>query len=82
MKGLSSNIAQLNNNKYAAIAGKEGDEENDNKITRVETDGKIAGVRHNDKITGVDSDNKSTESGSTGATDKSYEMSLIDEAIA
>ena len=75
-------MPQLNNNQYAALAGEEDDEGNDNKSKGVENDGKITGVRHDDEITGVDSDNESTESGSAGSTDKSDELSLIEEVIA
>ena len=43
-------------------------------------------MRHDNEITGLDSDNKSigvkSEFGSTGATDKVDEMSLIEDAIA
>ena len=63
-------IPQLNNNHYAALAGEEENEGNDNESTGVDNDG---------KITGVDSDNKSAESGSTGATDESDELALIEE---
>ena len=48
----------------------------------MDNDGEITGVRHNDQITGVDSDNDSTKLGSTGATEKADEMSLIEEATA
>ena len=47
----------------------------------MENDGEITGVQQNDKITGVDSDNKSKELGSTGETDKEYELALVEEAI-
>ena len=55
-------MPQLNNNNYAALAGKEDNEENDTESTGVENDGKITGVQHDEKITGVDSNNESTES--------------------
>ena len=75
-------MTQLNNNKYAALAGEEEDGDNDTESTRVDNNGKITGVRHNKKTTGLDSDNENTESGSTGETDKEDELSLIEEAIA
>ena len=79
---LEAYMPHLNNNKYVALAGEEDDEENDTKSTGAQNDDKITGVSHDDKITGVDSDNKRTESGSTGATDKGNEMTLIEEATA
>ena len=47
----------------------------------MENDGKVTGVQQNDKTTGVDSDKKSKELGSTGETDKEYELALVEEAI-
>ena len=47
----------------------------------MDNDGEIIGLLHEDEIIGVDSDNKSAESGSIGATDKSDELALIEEAI-
>ena len=41
-----ANIPQLNNNQYAALAGEEDDEGNNNESTGVENDGEITGVRH------------------------------------
>ena len=75
-------MPQLNNNQYAALAGKGDDKENETESTGVINSGEITGVHHNNKVTGEDSDNKSTESGSTGETDKADEMALIKEAIA
>ena len=77
----TTHIPQINNNQYAALEGKEDNEGNDNESTGVDNDSKSTGVRHDDKITGVDSNNKRTESGSTGPTDKSDELALIEEAI-
>ena len=74
-------MPQLNNNQYAALEGEEDDEDNDTESTGVENDGKIKGVQHGEKTTGVDSDNEITESGSTGATDKADELTIIEEAI-
>ena len=53
-------MPQLNNSPYAALAGKEDDEDNDTEITGVENDSKIAGVENDEKITGVDINNEST----------------------
>ena len=55
-------MPQLNNNKYAALAVKEDNEDNDTDSTGVENDRKITGVRNDEKITGVDSNNEITES--------------------
>ena len=65
-----THMTQINNNQYAALAGKEDNEGNGNESTGVDKGGKIIGVRYDDKITGLDSDNKSAESGSIGATDE------------
>ena len=66
----ATHIPQINNNQYAAMAGEEDNEGNDNESTGVDNDGEITGVRHNDKITGVNSDNKIAESGSMGRLTK------------
>ena len=41
---LTSHIPQLKNNQYSALAGKEGNEDNDTESTGVENDGEITGV--------------------------------------
>ena len=82
MQDPAAHMPQLNNNQYATLAGKEDDEDNATKSIGVEKDVKITGFRHYEKITGVDSDKKSTELGSTGATDKVYEMVLIEDYTA
>ena len=73
---------ELSSNQYAVLEDKEGDKEKYTKSIGVEKNGEITGLRHNNKITGVDSDNDSMESGSAGATEKVYEMALIEEAIS
>ena len=78
----AAHMPQLNNNQYAALAGEEDDEDNDTKSTGVENDSEIKEVRHYEKIIGVHSENEITEPGSTGATEKANEMSLIEEVIA
>ena len=70
IKYPATQIPQINNNQYAALAGEEDNGGNDNEITGVDNDGEIIGVQHNDEITGLDSDNESAESGSTGSTDE------------
>ena len=57
-------------------AKNEENQENDTKSTGVENKGKSTGVDSNNEITGIKS-----ESGNTGATDKTAEISLIEEAI-
>ena len=86
-----AHMPQINNNKYASLEGdgendeNGDDQENDTKSTGVENDGEITGVRHDEEITGVGINNKRAgikyEWGSTGATDKTDEMVLIEEAI-
>ena len=51
-------MLQLNNNQYAALAGKGNDEDDNTKIIGVENNIEIIGVQHDNKITGLDSDNK------------------------
>ena len=75
-------MPQLNNIQYAALSVKEDNEDNDTENTGVDNNGEIIGVQHDKNITGVDSDNKIMESGSTGETDKSVELALIEEAIS
>ena len=64
VKEPTSHIPQLNINQYAALAGNDYDEENDNKRTGLDNDGKITGADSNNERTG-----EKPESGSTGATD-------------
>ena len=79
-------MPQLKKNLYAALAGKEDDEENDTKSTGVENDDKITGVHHDNKVIEADSNNESTgiksESASMGEIDEADEMALVEEAIA
>ena len=75
-------MPKLNNNQYASLAREEDNEGNGNESTGVDNNCEIIDVRHDNKITGLDSDNQSTESGSTGATEKPDELTLIEEAIA
>ena len=44
----AAHMTQLNNNKYASLAGEEDDEGNETESTGVENDGKITGVQHKD----------------------------------
>ena len=78
----ATHIPQINNNQYAALANEEENECNNNESTGMENDSEITGVQHDDKISGVDSDSESAESESTGSTEKSDELELIEEAIA
>ena len=78
----ATHTPQTYNNKYAALADKEENEDNNNESTGVDNDSKTTGVRHDDEITGEDSDNESAESGSTGKNDKADELALIEKAIA
>ena len=82
IKDPETHIPQINNNQYAALAGKEKNEGNDKESTGVDKDVKITGVRHDDKITEVDSNNKSAELVSTGASDEADKLELIKEATA
>ena len=40
----AAHMPKLNNNQYAALTGKEDDEDNDTESTGVENDGEITGV--------------------------------------
>ena len=81
-KNPATHIPQINNNQYAALAGEEDNEDNDNESTGVDNDVEITGVRHDNEITGVDSDIKSAGLVSTGSTDEAEELELIEDSIA
>ena len=72
-----AHMPQLNNNKYAALTGKEDDEDNETESTGVGNDGEFTGVQHDDKTTGVDRNIESTVLGCRGATNKEDEMEII-----
>ena len=44
----ATHIPQINNNKYAALADEEENEDNDNESTGVDNDGEITRVQHDE----------------------------------